>query len=98
VLAEALIDWYGSGDERRLAGYSASCLARVWRAEHFSYWMSSMLHRLGEDPFEQRLQLSQLRYVVSSKAAARMFAENYVGTARQPELRRAQQAIATPVS
>jgi p-hydroxybenzoate 3-monooxygenase len=81
VLAQALIDWYGSGDERGLAGYSAACLARVWRAEHFSYWMTSMMHRLGDDPFEQRLQLSQLRYVVSSEAAARMFAENYVGSA-----------------
>jgi p-hydroxybenzoate 3-monooxygenase len=81
VLAEALISWYGSGDERGLSGYSAECLARVWRAEHFSHWMSRMLHRLGDDPFEQRLQISQLRYVVSSEAAARTLAENYVGAA-----------------
>jgi p-hydroxybenzoate 3-monooxygenase len=51
----------------------------VWRAEHFSYWMTTMLHKLSDDPFEQRLQLSQLRYVTSSEAAATSLAENYVG-------------------
>jgi p-hydroxybenzoate 3-monooxygenase len=81
VLAEALISWYATGDDRGLAGYSAACLARVWRAEHFSHWMSTMLHRLGDDPFEQRLQVAQLRYVTSSEAAARTLAENYVGLA-----------------
>ncbi|MGH2849070.1 MAG: 4-hydroxybenzoate 3-monooxygenase [Solirubrobacteraceae bacterium] len=79
MLAEALISWYASGDEGGLAGYSAACLARVWRAEHFSHWMSTMLHRLGDDPFEQRLQICQLRYVTTSEAAARTLAENYVG-------------------
>jgi p-hydroxybenzoate 3-monooxygenase len=81
VLAEALISWYGSGDDRGLSGYSAACLARVWRAEQFSHWMSTMLHRLGDDPFEHRLQISQLRYITSSEAAARTLAENYVGLA-----------------
>jgi p-hydroxybenzoate 3-monooxygenase len=81
VLARALVSWYRSGDDSGLAGYSAACLARVWRAEHFSHWMTSMLHRLGDDPFEQRLQLSQLRYVVNSEAPARALAENYVGIA-----------------
>jgi p-hydroxybenzoate 3-monooxygenase len=80
VLAEALSDWYGPGDERALTGYSERCLGRVWRAEHFSSWMTSMLHTFG-DPFEQRLQHSQLSYVVSSQAAARTLAENYVGLA-----------------
>jgi p-hydroxybenzoate 3-monooxygenase len=79
VLAEALVDWYASGNAASLAEYSARCLRRVWRAEHFSYWMTTMLHRLGEDPFDHQLQLSQLRYLVSSEAAARTLAENYVG-------------------
>ena len=81
LLAHALADWYGSGDETGLTSYSARCVGRVWRAEHFSHWMTSMLHTFAEDQFEQRLQLSQLRYVVSSEAAARSLAENYVGLA-----------------
>ena len=81
LLARGLIEWYASGDDATLTSYSAACSARVWRAEHFSYWMTSMLHRLGDDPFEEQLQISQLRYVVSSEAAARTLAENYVGLA-----------------
>jgi len=79
ILADALIDWYRSGTTAGLDGYSNACLRRVWRAEHFSWWMTSMLHKLGEDPFDLQLQLSQLRYVTSSQAAARSLAENYVG-------------------
>jgi len=84
LLAHALAEWFRSGDARALESYSAACLGRVWRAEHFSYWMTSMLHRFGDDPFERQLQLSQLRYVVSSSAAARSLAENYVGLAAGP--------------
>ena len=63
--------------------YSDTCLRRVWRVQHFSWWMTSMLHRFaGDDPFEARLQRSQLRYVTSSRAAATTLAENYVGLAR----------------
>ena len=79
TLAEALVDWYAGRGTAALDAYSDTCLRRVWRAEHFSYWMTSMLHRMGEDAFERRLQLSQLRYVTSSKAAATSLAENYVG-------------------
>jgi p-hydroxybenzoate 3-monooxygenase len=80
LLAEALVSWYRTGDDALLAAYSANCLVRVWRAEHFSWWMTSMLHRLpGGDPFDLKLQLSQLRYVTTSEAAARSLAENYVG-------------------
>jgi len=79
ILAEALADWYRGGDTTGLEGYSNACLRRVWRAEHFSWWMTSMLHKLGDDPFDAQLQLSQLRYVTSSHAAARSLAENYVG-------------------
>jgi p-hydroxybenzoate 3-monooxygenase len=81
VLADALIAWYRSGDERALAGYSTECLRRVWRAEHFSYYMTTMLHRAG-DAFDERLRLSQLRYVTTSETAARSLAENYVGLDR----------------
>jgi p-hydroxybenzoate 3-monooxygenase len=80
LLAEALISWYRKGSDELLRAYSANCLRRVWRAEHFSWWMTSMLHRLpGGDPFDLKLQLSQLRYVTASEAAARSLAENYVG-------------------
>ncbi len=81
VLAEAMIGWYQAGRTDLLDGYSEACLRRVWRAEHFSWWMTSMLHRFpGDDAgFDQRIQLSQLRYVVSSHAAATSLAENYVG-------------------
>jgi len=79
TLAEALVDWYGGRGRELLDAYSVTCLRRVWRAEQFSYWMTSMLHKTGDDPFEQRLQLSQLRYVTSSAAAATSLAENYVG-------------------
>jgi p-hydroxybenzoate 3-monooxygenase len=80
VLAEALVEWYANGSTVLLDAYSATCLRRVWRAEHFSWWMTSMLHRPpGDDPFDLQLQLSQLRYVASSRAAAASLAENYVG-------------------
>jgi p-hydroxybenzoate 3-monooxygenase len=78
TLAAALVDWYSGRGRDALDGYSETCLRRVWRAEHFSYWMTTMLHRTG-DAFEQQLQLSQLRYVTSSHAAAASLAENYVG-------------------
>jgi p-hydroxybenzoate 3-monooxygenase len=83
ILAQAIVGWYGSGDRSGLEGYSEACLRRVWRAEHFSYWMTSMLHvddEAGE--FGRRLQLSQLRYLTTSTAAATTLAENYVGLER----------------
>jgi len=80
VLAAALIDWYRTGRADLLESYSATCLRRVWRVEHFSWWMTTMLHRApGDDAFDHRLQLAQLRYVTSSRAAATSLAENYVG-------------------
>ena len=80
VLADALVDWYRSGTTTGLDQYSDTCLRRVWRAEHFSWWMTRMLHRADdEDSFDLKLQLSQLRYVTTSHAAATSLAENYVG-------------------
>jgi p-hydroxybenzoate 3-monooxygenase len=81
VLARALAEWFRTGDDSGLEAYSATCLWRVWRVQHFSWWMTSMLHRLPEphDPFDAKLQRAQLEYVCSSKAAAAGLAENYVG-------------------
>jgi len=83
VLAEALVHRYRTGSRDLLDAYSRECLRRVWRCEHFSWWMTTMLHRLpGDDPFDLQLQRSQLRYVTTSEAQARALAENYVGLER----------------
>jgi len=80
VLAQAATAYFKTGKSELLDAYSATCLKRVWRAEHFSWWMTSMLHRFpSDDIFQQRLQRSQLEYVVGSTAAAASLAENYVG-------------------
>jgi p-hydroxybenzoate 3-monooxygenase len=80
VLARALGEACASGRTDLLERYSETALRRIWRAEHFSWWMTSMLHHFhDETPFHHRLQVSQLRYVTSSQAAATMLAENYVG-------------------
>jgi p-hydroxybenzoate 3-monooxygenase len=80
VLAQAATAFLKTGRRALLDAYSATCLKRVWRAEHFSWWMTSMLHRFpSDDVFQQRLQRSQLEYVVGSRAAAASLAENYVG-------------------
>jgi p-hydroxybenzoate 3-monooxygenase len=82
-LAEAVVSWYRTGRPDLLDAYSDTCLRRVWRAEHFSWWLTSMLHRAeGGDDFDFALQLSQLRYLTSSTAAATSLAENYVGLER----------------
>jgi p-hydroxybenzoate 3-monooxygenase len=80
-LAEGLAEWYETRDLGRLDSYSERCLRRVWRAEHFSWWMTQMLHRFpGENAdFEERLQRAQLEYVCQSRAATTTLAENYVG-------------------
>jgi p-hydroxybenzoate 3-monooxygenase len=82
VLARALAGWLATGDEAGIEGYSDACLRRVWRVQHFSWWMTSMLHRPpGQDAFERKLQEAQLRYVTRSRAGATTLAENYVGLA-----------------
>jgi p-hydroxybenzoate 3-monooxygenase len=82
VLAHSLIDRYKSGSTTGLDEYSDRCLRRVWRAQHFSWWMTQMLHtdHSGDD-YGRELQRSQLEYVCSSPAAATALAENYVGLA-----------------
>ena len=82
LLAEALIRFYERGDEVLLDAYSDACLRRVWRCEHFSWWMTTTLHlRPGGDSFDLQLQRSQLRYLTTSRAQATALAENYVGLA-----------------
>lgn len=80
VLADGIDEWYARGRTEVLEEYSATCLRRVWRVQHFSWWMTTMLHiSLDVDAFSRRLQLAQLRYLTTSTAAATSFAENYVG-------------------
>jgi p-hydroxybenzoate 3-monooxygenase len=80
VLARALTERYASGSDTLLDAYSSTCLRRVWRAEHFSYWMTTLLHvDPAADGFALRLQRSHLDYVASSEAAKTMLAENYTG-------------------
>ena len=79
-LSQGFAAFYREQRTDRLDGYSQRCLRRVWRAEHFSWWMTSMLHRFPEDDeFQQRLQRAQIEYVVNSRAAAASLAENYAG-------------------
>ena len=80
VLADAIVDWYRAGSTTGLDSYSDTCLRRIWRAEHFSWWMTHMLHRPdGSDAFDLKLQLSELAYITRSEAAATSLAQNYVG-------------------
>ncbi|HSG95012.1 MAG TPA: 4-hydroxybenzoate 3-monooxygenase, partial [Afifellaceae bacterium] len=80
VLSRALSDHFKRGETAGLEAYSATCLRRVWKAQRFSWWMTSMLHKFpGVSPYDERVQLAELDYVVSSEAAARSLAENYVG-------------------
>jgi p-hydroxybenzoate 3-monooxygenase len=83
VLTEAVERFCRRGDESGFDAYSDLCQQRVWRVQHFSWWMTSMLHRLGDERgdggFQRRLQLSELAYVTSSRAASTALAENYVG-------------------
>jgi p-hydroxybenzoate 3-monooxygenase len=79
-LSRALIEHYGEKSSAGIDHYSARCLARIWKAERFSWWMTTLLHRFPEaGAIGQRLQRAELDYLVSSRAAATALAENYVG-------------------
>lgn len=79
-LYHALVDHYTSGDDRGLDAYSQRALARVWKAQRFSWWMTMLLHRFpDQSPYEQKLQQTELAYVLSSQHALASLAENYVG-------------------
>ncbi len=80
LLAQALAAFYAKGQTEPLESYSVRCLRRVWKAQRFSWWMTSLLHRFDQnDAFEYRRQLAELDYLTTSRAAATTLAENYVG-------------------
>jgi p-hydroxybenzoate 3-monooxygenase len=79
-LYHAMLAHYQDGDDSGLDNYSAKALARVWKAQRFSWWMTSMLHTFPDSiPYDQRLQQTDLEYLFSSEAAQASLAENYVG-------------------
>ena len=80
TLYRILLKVHGEGRTELLERYSAICLRRIWKAERFSWWMTSMLHRFPDtDAFSQRMQQTELDYYVGSEAGRRTIAENYVG-------------------
>jgi p-hydroxybenzoate 3-monooxygenase len=79
-LSDALIAHYRRGDEAGLTGYQDKALARIWKAERFSWYLTKLMHRFPEDgPFEYRMQIAELDYVAQSEAMQMAIAENYVG-------------------
>jgi p-hydroxybenzoate 3-monooxygenase len=78
-LSQALIEHYAEKSDAGLDHYSARALARVWKAERFSWWMTTLLHAIAETSFDRKIQLAELDYLFRSKNAAMAFAENYVG-------------------
>lgn len=79
-LSEAIIEWYTKGSEELIKAYPKKCLQQVWRGEHFSWYMTSLLHKFpNSTAFQQRLQRAELEYLFSSSSASKSLAENYVG-------------------
>lgn len=79
-LSDALVTWYARGESSGLEGYSDRALARVWKTERFSWWMTMLLHHLPDlGPFAERMQGAELDYLAGSTAAQTAMAENYVG-------------------
>ncbi|HXY00203.1 MAG TPA: 4-hydroxybenzoate 3-monooxygenase [Candidatus Limnocylindrales bacterium] len=80
VLTRGLVEYYKNNRRDALEQYGERCLQRVWKAQRFSWWMTSMLHRFpNEDGFSHKIHLAELDYVTSSRAASATLAENYVG-------------------
>ncbi len=79
-LAQALVEHYADRSDAGIDHYSARALARIWKTERFSWWMTTLLHRFDHhSPFEQRMQLAEFDYLQGSRAAQTALAENYVG-------------------
>ncbi len=79
-LASAFIEYFSGRSEAGIDQYSARCLRRVWRAERFSWWFTSLMHRFPDDgPMGEKFQLAELDYLLNSEAGLRTIAENYVG-------------------
>ncbi len=80
LLAQAFVEHYADKSDAGIDGYSARCLRRVWRAERFSWWFTSLMHQFPETgAFGQKMQAAELDYLVHSEAASTALAENYVG-------------------
>ena len=79
MLARALSLFYARKDEAGLKNYSKACAPRIWKVQYFSWWMTSMFHRLESDEFDRNRQLAELSTLVHSEAGAKFLAENYVG-------------------
>jgi p-hydroxybenzoate 3-monooxygenase len=87
MLSEALREFYGRRSRGALDAYSARALARVWKAERFSWWLTGLMHKFGEHgPIERRLQRAEFDYLRESRAAQTAFAENYVGLPLPPSV------------
>jgi p-hydroxybenzoate 3-monooxygenase len=79
-LSQALIQFYDSGDQAGIDGYSAKALARVWKAERFSWWMTSLLHRFpGQSDFDFKMQQAEVAFLKDNAQAQSVLAQNYVG-------------------
>ncbi|MEL6599605.1 MAG: FAD-dependent monooxygenase, partial [Pseudomonadota bacterium] len=79
-LHDALTRYYRAGDRDGIAGYSMRALARVWKAERFSWWFSSLMHRFpDQSPFDRKMQVAELAFLRTNRAARQAMAENYVG-------------------
>jgi p-hydroxybenzoate 3-monooxygenase len=79
-LSQALIEYFQEKSDAGIDHYSARCLARVWKAERFSWWFTSLMHRFPETgEFGQKIQEAELEYLIGSRAASTSLAENYVG-------------------
>ncbi|WNL42416.1 4-hydroxybenzoate 3-monooxygenase [Halomonas sp. PAMB 3264] len=85
TLYRLMVKVYQQGRTDLIERYSQTCLKRIWKAERFSWWMTSMLHTFSEkDNFDSRLQLAELDYVTRSEAGLKTVAENYVGLPYEP--------------
>ena len=79
-LSQALIQFYDNGNQAGIDGYSAKALARVWKAERFSWWMTSLLHRFpGQSDFDFKMQQAEVAFLKDNANAQAVLAQNYVG-------------------
>ena len=86
VLHDGLVEYYGMRGDTLLGEYSSRALARVWKATRFSWWFTTLMHKISDEVFAHRLQLAELDYLSSSRAASQAVAENYVGLDFAPTL------------
>jgi len=84
VLYQALVEFYRSGSASLIDEYSERALRRVWKATRFSWWFTTLMHKFGDDPFGQRLQIAELDYLTQSEAGSTSVAENYAGLEFDP--------------